>query len=419
MVGPSPGPPATIALVVFDGSGAAPPGGEGKRPDAAESGGGAESRRPLLGELLIQSKVITAEQLAQTLAAQSEPINEKKIGQLLIERGWITEAQLTQTLSLQLSVPWVSLYHIDFSRQLLNRVERGLAEKYCLIPIFVRHVKGQGETLYVAMDDPTNEAALAEVSRQANLPARPMIASATDIRSAIRVYYGEPAGAGQMIDIPAPPTRAEPRGEMPMTTREGPRREAAPPTPPVATQPDPSRSHSPSQPPRAPSHPPPPPRAAARRPAPPAPAPAPHADAEGDDAPPPTTRSNPPPGVRGAAAAAIAGDGTPATPRNTDEMPLPRAEGSEPRRGRGKMLSLTLLDGTTIQLPAKKSAAAQEGLTARDFVSALRATAHGADATEILGEKPQWEPVVAALLSILLRKGLIADWEFIEELRKI
>ena len=87
--------------------------------------------------------------------------------------------------------------------------------------------------------------------------------------------------------------------------------------------------------------------------------------------------------------------------------------------GRAKMLSLTLLDGTTISLPAKKSAAAQEGLTARDFVSALRATAHGADATEILGEKPQWEPVVAALLSVMLRKGLIADWEFIEELRKI
>lgn len=83
------------------------------------------------------------------------------------------------------------------------------------------------------------------------------------------------------------------------------------------------------------------------------------------------------------------------------------------------MLSLTLLDGTTISLPAKKTPTAQEGLTARDFVSALRATAHGADATEILGEAPQWEPVVAALLSILLRKGLIADWEFIEELRKI
>ncbi|MDB4937145.1 MAG: Type fimbrial assembly, ATPase PilB, partial [Labilithrix sp.] len=230
MVGPPWWAPATIRYVVFDASGP-PPGTSG------------EARRPLLGELLIQAKVVSAEQLAQALSMQAEPVNDKKIGQLLIERGWITEAQLTQTLSLQLSVPWVSLYHIDFSRQLLNRVQRELAERYCLIPIFVRHVKGQGETLYVAMDDPTNDAALAEVSRQASLPARPMIASATDIRSAIRVYYGEPTGQGQIIDVPAPPTRLDP----PTTTREGPaRREASPPTPPVPTQPD-------AQPPRHPS----------------------------------------------------------------------------------------------------------------------------------------------------------------------
>jgi type IV pilus assembly protein PilB len=85
------------------------------------------------------------------------------------------------------------------------------------------------------------------------------------------------------------------------------------------------------------------------------------------------------------------------------------------------MLNLTLLDGTTISLPAKKKkdGVVGEGLTARDFISALRATAHGADASEILGDQVRWEPVVAALLSILLRKGLIADWEFVEELRKI
>jgi type IV pilus assembly protein PilB len=87
------------------------------------------------------------------------------------------------------------------------------------------------------------------------------------------------------------------------------------------------------------------------------------------------------------------------------------------------MVSLTFLDGTTISLPSAKKKkevfSSEDGLTARDFISALRATAHGADATEVLGDQVKWEPVVAALLSILLRKGLIADWEFVEELRKI
>jgi len=200
--------------------------GDPSRPSSPPGAPGAPEatnvRRVLLGELLVESKVITAEQLGEVLGSPREA--GKKLGQVLLERRWITEAQLTQTLSLQLSVPWVSLYHIDFSRQLLNRLSREVAEKYCLIPIFVRHVKGQGETLYVAMDDPTNESALQEVSRLAGLPTRPMIASASDIRSAIRVYYGEPTGSAPVLEVPVAQARAAP----PVSARD-----AAPVTPPI------------------------------------------------------------------------------------------------------------------------------------------------------------------------------------------
>jgi type IV pilus assembly protein PilB len=348
------------------------------------------TRRVLLGELLVESNVITKEQLAEVLAAPREP--GKKLGQILLERGWMTEAQLTQTLSLQLSVPWVSLYHIDFSRQLLNRVSRELAEMYCLIPIFVRHVKGHGETLYVAMDDPTNELALQEVSRQANLPAKPMISSASDIRNAIRVYYGEITQSAS-IDIPAPP-----RGEPAVTVRE----------PRPAPPPPPSPKPAPKKPATLPNS-----EAAPMTPA---------APTIREEQAPLTTRSEPPK----AAASVVPNVPGSVIPGDPNELPLPRrmipkAEDSEPAKKKGpKMVALTLLDGTTITLPAKKKKeGASDALTARDFVSALRATAHGADASEILGDQVRWEPIVAALLSILLRKGLIADWEFVEELRKI
>jgi hypothetical protein len=90
------------------------------------------------------------------------------------------------------------------------------------------------------------------------------------------------------------------------------------------------------------------------------------------------------------------------------------------------MVSLTLLDGTTIKLPPRAAGSAAEAtkmpsnraaqeLTARDLVTALRAASEGADASEILGETPRWEPIVAALLSLLLKKHLVADWEFVEE----
>src|SRR5260221_7949931 len=141
-----------------------------------------------LGQLLVDAHILSAEQLERVLTLQKS--DGRRLGTLLVENEHITETQVTQILSQQLSVPWVSLYHIDFSRQLLNLVSHQLAEKYCLVPIFVRRVRGLGETLYVAMDDPSDEVAQREVGQWAGLPVRAMIAPPTDIRSAIRVYYG-------------------------------------------------------------------------------------------------------------------------------------------------------------------------------------------------------------------------------------
>jgi type IV pilus assembly protein PilB len=330
-----------------------------------------------IGELLVEAKVITHEQLEGALEVQRA--NGRKLGQVLTELGLINETQLTQALSRQLSVPWVSLYHIDFSRQLLSLVPREIAEKYGLVPIYVRRVRKQGETLYVAMDDPTHEAALAAVSKSASLPVRPMIACPSDIRSAIRVYYtGEGEGAA-----PA---------------------EAAPTAGSAETQEPPS---------------PPEPKAAQRRPQ--KPTALPSAEARGAVEPQSSsgaTGVEEPP--RPPARSVPDGDSPDAWPEveaRAVEMPV--------RKGGPRLVALTLLDGTKVLLPARPrknketpSPPAPDHLTARDLISALRAVSQGADAREILGEKVPLDAIVAALMSILLKKGLIADWEFVDELRK-
>ena len=97
--------------------------------------------------------------------------------------------------------------------------------------------------------------------------------------------------------------------------------------------------------------------------------------------------------------------------------------------GGAPLVAVTLNDGTTVELPKRTkmtsdkpeddSADSEEQLTARDLISALRAVSHGADASEILGNEVRWESLFSALLSLLLKKQLIADWEFIEEYKKI
>jgi type IV pilus assembly protein PilB len=328
-----------------------------------------------IGELLVEAGVLSQQQLEQALFAQRK--DGRKLGQLLIELGLVGEIQLTQTLSRQLSVPWVSLYHVDFSRSLLNLVPRVVAERYSLVPIFVRRLRNQGETLYVAMDDPTNETALEEVTRASALPVKPMIACPSDIRAAIRVYYlGEalPAASASPAGVPEPPASSPAVAPLPQASSSN----QKPPS--SVVQPSESRRSSPD----------------------------------------------------GASVSRLATSAGP--PNVAPEANAELQAAGLPKRMRARLISLTLLDGTTIAVPAPKKRASRpdteaEGehggealtdqFTARDLVSALRAVAHGADASEILGAEPRWEALFSALLSILLRKGLIADWEFVEEFRKI
>lgn len=346
--------------------------------------------RVRLGDLLVEAQIVSRAQLEEILVAQKR--DGRRIGTMLVEAGLVTETQVTQILSQQLSVPWVSLYHIDFSRQLLNLVSHELAEKYCLVPIFVRRVRALGETLYVAMDDPSDETAQREVSQWAGLPVRAMIAPPTDIRSAIRVYYGVGKDTASLSEAVA---------EVDAESAAGARLQqnlAAAPAPADAT-PIPGAMHV-LKPEQAP-----PVTVASVKPPPPPPA-----DPEFTGQP----ISEPP-------------DSGPQIEAREISMPAPR-------RGGGRMVTLTLLDGTKVNLPAREPTPAQpvtkapslappssqrSGLTARDLAVPLRAVSHGADATEILGNDVRWEALFSALLSLLLKKQLIADWEFVEEYKKV
>jgi type IV pilus assembly protein PilB len=327
--------------------------------------GGTMSSRVRLGELLVTAHIISRGQLEQALLLQKN--DGRRLGKILVEQGFVTETQVTQILSQQLSVPWVSLHHIDFSRQLLDLVPEELAERHCLVPIFVRRVRGLGETLYVAMDDPTDEVAQKAVAEFSALPVRTMIAPPSDIRAAIRAYYGsgkdtsslsEAVAELQEDDVQAARSSAPPRRE--------------PTLPPEALPPPPEL---------------------------------------------PTIESSPPvPAV--ASSPRPPADSAPQIEAREVSMPAP------PMKKR-RMVTLTLLDGTRVNLPArstppeKGAPEAPAELTARDLVAALRAVSHGADATEILGDKARWEPLFAALLELLLKKHLIADWEFVEEFRRV
>lgn len=146
-----------------------------------------------IGELLVDAGLLTRAQLEQALHEQNvQGAGGKRLGQLIVSMQFVNEVQLARVLSQQLAVPWVSLSHIDFSRALLAMVPHEMAEKYCVIPVYVRRERRDVDTLYLAMDDPTHDEALRVVSETVSMPVRPMIAPPSDIRAAIARNYGPP-----------------------------------------------------------------------------------------------------------------------------------------------------------------------------------------------------------------------------------
>lgn len=308
-----------------------------------------------LGDMLVAAGIISTAELDEALAAQKG--SGRRLGEVLVSLGKVSEHQLAQVLSNQLSIPWVNLHHVDFSRELLNLIPGELAERAAVVPVYVRKIRHHGDTLFVATDDPLNEASLALVSTHVGMPVKPMVAGSTDVRDAVRAYYGR--------ELPGPTARVEkkkalipsiPPAEDPELVVEGSEPEIL-----VSIQP-----------------------------------PAPGSE-------PPVPEPEPVP-----AAAPV-----PAAP-SEEEAPKPR------RRRGPKMLTLTLLDGTKVRLPAPETEQSDEAdaqLTTRDLIAALRARVQGKDVSRVLPDA-HWESMFAALLTLLMRKGLVADWEFVEEWNK-
>lgn len=137
--------------------------------------------RKRLGDLLIDSGLITEEQLQSALAEKQKG---QRLGDALLERGYITEQQLIEVLEFQLGIPHVSLYRFPFDQKLIKLVPKEMAKRNLLIPI-----KVEGDKLFVAMADPMDFFAIDDLRLATGFQIETAIASKDDILRTINKYY--------------------------------------------------------------------------------------------------------------------------------------------------------------------------------------------------------------------------------------
>ncbi len=136
-----------------------------------------------LGELLVREGLITQPQLNETLDYQRS--NGGRLGNCLIKLGFVTDDEITAILSRQYGVPSINLSFFDVDPSVIRLIPIETAQKYQILPL-----SRLGNTLTLAMIDPTNVFAMDDIKFMTGFNIEPVVASETALRESIDKYYG-------------------------------------------------------------------------------------------------------------------------------------------------------------------------------------------------------------------------------------
>lgn len=111
-----------------------------------------------IGDLLVQEKIISQEQLREALEVHRK--SGRRIGRVLVEAMFVSEDQISEALSRQLNIPFVNLKQFNFNVALARRLPEVQARRFRAL---VLEERPQG--YLVALADPTDLFAYDEISR--------------------------------------------------------------------------------------------------------------------------------------------------------------------------------------------------------------------------------------------------------------
>lgn len=149
-----------------------------------------------IGQLLVETNLISARQLDDVLETQSR--TGGRLCSVVLRLGLCDERAIVRVLSRQLGVPAMVVTEVRPETAGAELVPREVAERYCVLPARVFN-----RTLTLLMRDPTDGAALNDLQFVTGKVIRPLVAVEGPLRLAIATYY-DGAGEASPADIPTP-----------------------------------------------------------------------------------------------------------------------------------------------------------------------------------------------------------------------
>jgi len=137
-----------------------------------------------MAELLISNGLVTLFQLDE-IRNESDATGGRFLT-VAAEMGYVTEKQVVELLSRQYGVPSVMLDKITILDEVMRLVPQEVCEQHCIVP-----VEKQGETLILAVTDPSNIYALDDVKFLTGYNVEMVVATERAIWEKLEQYWGK------------------------------------------------------------------------------------------------------------------------------------------------------------------------------------------------------------------------------------
>ncbi|MFQ5964596.1 MAG: GspE/PulE family protein [Candidatus Scalinduaceae bacterium] len=153
-----------------------------------------EKQRKLFGEILIERKLISDNQLNEALEVQK--INGKSLGDILIDLGFTTHDLIMEALSDYLGMEIVDLSNAELEQEVLKKIPPSIAQLYRVIPIAY-----ESTTLTLAQEYALNISQIDDLRFLLQCNIKPILVDKDKVASALEKYYpGQHESVEELID---------------------------------------------------------------------------------------------------------------------------------------------------------------------------------------------------------------------------
>jgi MSHA biogenesis protein MshE len=148
-----------------------------------------------LGEILVQQRLLTQEQLK--LALEEQKRSGRKLGRVFIERGYVTEEEISEALAKQLQIPYINLKYYNIKPEVTQKLPETQARRFRAIVL-----EDTRKTLKIGMADPTDLNAYDEIARIVKRDIEIVVVTESQLLATVdRIYRrtGEITGLAQEL----------------------------------------------------------------------------------------------------------------------------------------------------------------------------------------------------------------------------